>query len=391
MRPKKQCRCSDGVVALGLWLAWAVVFQQLVPTLGFAISLPHFSLASCGRRHRTSMFLSDGNPPPFDSYYTQATPTVATPSVSSSSSTGWAGSPTASSSSTAYPSSAASSDNPIAILARSQDESVQLLQRAIPDLTLKPALSWSQQSNSLIAGQATILSAYDAPGASNIAWLADVHVPTKLSSLTLFTGPLTSVPHLVSRCSIVDTAAAAKMLELAVDVRPRAYGAYELMDPVTLQYPGPETLGRKAFEYSAARTEYTTHFATPELQRLLDPNSFEQAAPVAVSDLDRLVSGPILLSVTMPVTAANLERIVALRRELVQAYIGWMAQAPNQPYQHRPGAPVNTQYVYDSKFRQNAYLALLPIYQRMFGGTDGLALAVAESGPLDEGYVGGGS
>jgi hypothetical protein len=150
-------------------------------------------------------------------------------------------------------------------------------------------------------------------------------------------------------------------------------------------------LGRKAFEYAAARTEYTTHFATPELQRLLDPNSFEQAAQLAVSDLDRLVSGLILLSVTMPLTAANLERIVALRRELVQAYIGRMTRAPNKPYQHRPGAPVNTQYVYDSKFRQNAYLALLPIYQCMFGGTDGLALAVAESGPLDEGYVGGGS
>jgi hypothetical protein len=58
---------------------------------------------------------------------------------------------------------------------------------------------------------------------------------------------------------------------------------------------------------------------------------------------------------------------------------------------HRPSAPVNTQYVYDSKFRQNAYMAVLPYYSGRFGATDGAKLAAAESGPLDEGYVGGGS
>jgi hypothetical protein len=61
-------------------------------------------------------------------------------------------------------------------LARSQDESAKLLQGAIPDLTLKQALLWSQESNSMIAGHATILSAYDAPGASSIAGY--LHVQT---------------------------------------------------------------------------------------------------------------------------------------------------------------------------------------------------------------------
>jgi hypothetical protein len=58
---------------------------------------------------------------------------------------------------------------------------------------------------------------------------------------------------------------------------------------------------------------------------------------------------------------------------------------------HRPGAPVNTQYVYDTKFKQNAYGALLDEYLALFGPHDGRQLAVGESGPLDEAYVGGGS
>lgn len=57
----------------------------------------------------------------------------------------------------------------------------------------------------------------------------------------------------------------------------------------------------------------------------------------------------------------------------------------------RPGAPVNTQYVYDTKFKQNAYGALLDEYSALFGPQDGQRLAVGDSGPLDEAYVGGGS
>jgi hypothetical protein len=63
----------------------------------------------------------------------------------------------------------------------------------------------------------------------------------------------------------------------------------------------------------------------------------------------------------------------------------------DQSHNHRPGAPVNTQYVYDTKFKINAYEALLPVYTKLFGQADGAKLAAAESGPLDEAYVGGGS
>ena len=87
-----------------------------------------------------------------------------------------------------------------------------------------------------------------------------------------------------------------------------------------------------------------------------------------------------------------MRRIADLRRAMVIEQ--WLMEWHNAPtiHQHRPGAPVNTQYVYDSKFRQNCYAALVPHYQRLLhSASDGAALAASESGPLDEGYVGGGS
>lgn len=65
--------------------------------------------------------------------------------------------------------------------------------------------------------------------------------------------------------------------------------------------------------------------------------------------------------------------------------------SPYDPKMTRPGAPVNAQYVYDTKFRQNAYGALLEEYSALFGPDHGKLLAVADSGPLDEAYVGGAS
>jgi hypothetical protein len=52
---------------------------------------------------------------------------------------------------------------------------------------------------------------------------------------------------------------------------------------------------------------------------------------------------------------------------------------------------VNAQYVYDTPKKQEMYGALLETYTRLYGAGDGAKLAAADSGPLDEAYVGGGS
>lgn len=286
----------------------------------------------------------------------------------------------------ATPPVAPAGGDPIATLDASQVASVNAIAAAIPDLAVKPDLSWGAQDGVSIGGcSPAVLDARDAPGPANVAWLSSVCIPSKMSSLTIFNGPLTDVPHLLSRCCVVD----GNTLALALDFRPRAYGAYELVD-ADGNYPGPEQLGRKAFEYSGARNDFSKKFGNEQVVAFIDSAiaSFEGATQTVPSELDLLTGGPLAVSMTMPLTDANVATVAALREKAAAAWLGW---ALEDEHGHRPGAPVNTQYVYDSKFRQNAYSALLPLYTQLFGNDDGAKLAAAESGPLDEGYVGGGS
>lgn len=156
-------------------------------------------------------------------------------------------------------------------------------------------------------------------------------------------------------------------------------------------YPGPDTLGRQAFEYSGNRNEYDGNFGTEEVKAFVAATlaSLEGVGPGrAVGEFDALTNGPLLVSVTMPLTDGNVAAVVAAREAAAMFWLRWATEGGHD---HRPGAPINAQYVYDTKYRQNAYSALLGVYSGVFGAGDGAKLAAAESGPLDEGYVGGGS
>jgi hypothetical protein len=288
----------------------------------------------------------------------------------------------AASTSTSTP--AVSGGDPIATLDASQKASVDKIVASIPDLSTHD-LSWPESAGMTTAGCPTTIDAYDAPGKSNVAWLASVCVKGKMSSLTIFNGPLTDVPHLLSRCCLLDDG----KLSFSLDFRPRAYGAYEMVD-ADGNYPGPEELGRKAFEYSGNRKEYFSKFADDSVKAYLDEAlaSFEGATPVEPSELDQLTGGPLAIALTMPATDANIAAVTAVREKAAASWLQW---ALEDTHEHRPGAPINTQYVYDSKFRLNCYGALFPFYESVFGAGEGKELAVAESGPLDEAYVGGGS
>lgn len=318
---------------------------------------------------------SSGNPPPFSQW---GMPTAGGTATSS---------PEAVPSQMSVPAPFMGSigNDPIAFLHDSQASFVQTTKATIPDLEMKSDLSWSQEP---IGGARCTLDAYDAPGPANIAWLGSVFIPGKMSSLTIFNGPLTDVPHLLSRC-LLD----GNQLQLALDFRPRAYGAYEMVDSQG-NYPGPEELGRKAFEYSGARSDFFNKFATQELQATLSHfiKSLEGATPTNIqpSNLDLLTGSPLAISLTMPVTDQNLRTVAELRQKAAESWLSWATDSSGT-HDHRPGAPINTQYVYDAKFRQNAYLALRAYYSAAFGHADGSKLAAAESGPLDEAYVGGGS
>jgi len=275
----------------------------------------------------------------------------------------------------------------IASLDESQAGVVRNIVASIPDLASKPDYCWTGES---ISGFSAKLDALDAPGPANIAWLSSLCVSSKISSLTIFNGPLTYVPHLVSRCAIVDKAMEQK-ISFFLDYRPRAYGAYETIRPDGT-YPGPEELGRQAFEFSGARREFESNFGTAEVSDFISSimASFENVVPntSTLSEFELLTRGPLALDVTMPLTDVNVAAVLAAREQAAAIWLKW---ALDGSHAHRPGAPVNTQYVYDSKYKQNTYSALLPIHTSWFGDVDGGKLAAADSGPLDEGYVGGGS
>jgi len=121
----------------------------------------------------------------------------------------------------------------IVAMATSQSNTVGEIAASIPDLAPKPDQSYGRSDGLTAMGSAVSLQASDAPGPANIAWISDLCVDGAMSSLTIFNGPLSDVPHLISRCFIKDDT-----LNFFLDVRPRAYGAYDLRD-ADGNYPGP--------------------------------------------------------------------------------------------------------------------------------------------------------
>ena len=283
--------------------------------------------------------------------------------------------------------SGASSSTASAIdtLAASQTADVERIAAAIgSDLVSNAEASWTSET---VGGNAATIDGREAPGSNgNVAWLASTVVESKLVSLTIFNGPLTDVPHLLSQVSITSD----DQLRFTLDFRPRAYGAYEKRN-ADGTHPGPDELGREAFTYSGNRKDFDTKFGTPEVSAFVAgiASSLEDANAYSLqpTELDQLIRGPLYLDEVCPLTEANLQTIAAARSQAADFWLSWCMDSSHE---HRPGAPINSQYVYDEKFRINAYQALLENYKTMFGA-DGQKLAAADSGPLGEAYVGGGS
>eukprot|EP00536_Pseudo-nitzschia_multiseries_P016097 jgi/Psemu1/44882/gm1.44882_g len=272
----------------------------------------------------------------------------------------------------------------ITTLSTSQENIIRKIKSTIEDLEVKPDFTWKGNEVTVDSSPVT-LDALDAAGPSNIAWLSALCVDSKMSSLQVFNGPLNDVPHLVSRCVIVG----GDKMRLTIDFRPRAYGAYEMRRPDG-SYPGPDELGRKSFEYSGARNDYDKKFGTDEVKDFLTSLPLEGAVPtdVPATELDLLTRGPLYTSFDMPLTEANVDVVVAAREKAAYYWLDWTQE---DEHEHRPGAPINSQYVYDTKYKQNAFGALMSEYTALFGAESGKQLAMGDSGPLDEAYVGGGS
>ena len=311
------------------------------------------------------------------------TPTPAAAAAAAAPAPAPAPAPAASTSSASSGAAAATTE----IFKTSQASTVSKIAAAIPELETKPDFTWTESSAVSIAAGSATLDARDAPGPANVAWLSALDVPGTFSSLTIFNGPLTDVPHLVSRVYIDQ---GSNKIRFTVDFRPRAYGAYEMKRPDGT-YPGPDELGRKSFEYSGARAEFDSKFGTSQVQEFISSLSNLDGATSydpSPTELDLLTRGPLYTCLEMTLNDDNINAIVAAREKVVDYWLEWRNDPQNE---HRPGAPVNSQYVYDTKFKQNCFGSLQGEYTALFGPEDGKTLAVGDSGPLDEAYVGGGS
>jgi hypothetical protein len=276
-------------------------------------------------------------------------------------------------------------------LDQSQQNDIIHLLSTVPSITKRNDLSWADNVD-----QSSCIG-YDAPGShGNIAWMSSLYVPNTVSSFTIYNGPLTYIPHILSRCNVIDD----HIIELTLDYIPRSYGAYDQRDEHG-NYPGPEQIGRVAFEYSGNRMEYETKFGSTstvmsnipsyiqEFEHVIQPQPQYQQQR---SDVEKLVYGPSFWNIQMKCTDKNIRILQEIRTQMIKDYIIW---STSSSYDHRPGAPVNAQYVYDTKLKQNSYLATYQYYQTRYRNNhdDDFArkLATAECGPLDEAYVGGGS
>lgn len=117
-----------------------------------------------------------------------------------------------------------------------------------------------------------------------------------------------------------------------------------------------DTLGRKAFEYSGARKDYDSKFGTEELISLLDESVAKLEGVTTnpglgdegLGELEKITRGPLAIDVSMPLTSGNVDTIIDLREKVAAMWLGW---ATDDSHTHRPGAPVNSQYVYDTKYK----------------------------------------
>ena len=158
-------------------------------------------------------------------------------------------------------------------------------------------------------------------------------------------------------------------------------------------YPGPEEIGRDVFTYSGARLNMEKKLFTEEFTAAIDG---AKAAcwgwAGAWTKRPREQGGrpdarpPGGGAEGHPLDARCHRRRRSLRATAAKFWLGWQVDVDA----HTPGAQVNSQYVFDTPAKQNMYTALLAKYSALYGD-DGVKLAAADSGPLDEGYVGGGS
>jgi len=225
------------------------------------------------------------------------------------------------------------------------------------------------------------LQAFEAAGKDNVAWCSSLNIAGAsqcLSSLTVWCGPLADVPHLCARTVVSDAS-----VDLFIDFRPRAYGAYETKGPDG-GYGEPET--REWFTWKGVRDENAARFFAPEVEAWAESiRSRGAPKPPATGD-DALYRGPLTIDVSLPAGDDSVAIAAKACDDAASMWLGWMDTTEPLP----AGMKVTSTYAYDTKMRAQMFGVMVAAYSSLYGDM-GRGLAAADAGPLDEAYVGGAS
>jgi len=238
-----------------------------------------------------------------------------------------------------------------------------------------------------MAGSSGKVESFEGPGTPNVAWCSGLTMSggsISRSSVTAFCGPLTDVPHLICACGVSDGG-----VDLYIDFRPRADGAYDPACATLADYPDPET--REAFAEGGNRKDFAAAFFTDEIAaahaELLALGT--PAAALSKDETATISAGPLLVDVRLPLDQA--QEAADACSAAVDRWLTWMSTAEEMKRGLSAGMRQTATYTRDTKVRANHFGFLLKKYIALFGEEDGKNLASADAGPLDEAYVGGGS
>ena len=242
-----------------------------------------------------------------------------------------------------------------------------------------------------LGGSKGKIESFEGAGKPNIAWCSGLHLAggdVARGSVAAFCGPLTDVPHLIAACGVSNGG-----IDLYIDFRPRADGAYDLKYATLAAYPEPST--RDAFAKASNRKDFAGAYFTPKLEAwragLLALPGATPNAPLSLEHTAALSAGPMLLDLRLPLSDASASAAAAACTSAVDTWLHWMTHAEEMKRALAAGMRQTATYTRDTKVRQQHFGFLLGKYAPLFGEADGKALTKADAGPLDEAYVGGGS
>lgn len=240
-------------------------------------------------------------------------------------------------------------------------------------------------SSFTVGGSSGSIKSYEGPGAPNVAWCSGFQLQgpeLARSSITVYCGPLSDVPHLVASSGVSNGA-----VDLFIDFRVRSECGY---NPAGVY---EEPTSREAFAMGGNRKDFADAFFTDDAvewrQSLLAIPGAEMA-PISEAEMTECSAGPLYIDLRLPLSDQNAAIAAAACDQAVARWLGWMQSSEANGRNLPAGAKQTGVYQRDTKVRANLYGATLRRYNALFGA-QGQMLTAGDVGPLDEAYVGGGS